>query len=237
MVSKTSISALNTVDIVLIIPFSAKFCLISIYRCGYANFRIFHFKKLLKIVVHIAPISPPFLSTPPPTLTIGKFSNFSRKKGLSNPVTPNSVPSHILRLKLLFKWGWGGVWTKKGGAEGKGGQSGQLCHYKHIYHKSCGICWSFFQNLQSRQNILSILSIKFQSHKVWSVKNQISAANRLKNGTSKIVVSKISISALNTVYIANKSPFAEFGLRSRYCCRNTQIFVLFIKKKLCTCIS
>ena len=95
----------------------------------------------------------------------------------------------------------------------------------------------FKVHLQSRQNIISILTITFQSQKVWSVKNQISAANRLKNGTSKIVVSKISISALNTVYIDNKSSIAEFGLRSRYCCRNTQIFVLFIKKKLCTCIS
>ena len=63
----------------------------------------------------------------------------------------------------------------------------------------------------NHQNIC-ILTIKFQSKKVWIVTNQISAANRLKNGTSKIVVSKISISALNTVYIANKSPFAEFGL-------------------------
>ena len=86
----------------------------------------------------------------------------------------------------------------------------------------------FKVHLQSRQNILSILTIKFQSQKVWSVKNQISAANRLKNGTSKIVVSKISLSALKTVYIANKTPFAEFGLR--YCCRTSQIFVLFIKK-------
>ena len=58
-------------------------------------------------------------------------------------------------------------------------------------------------------------------------KNQISAANRLKNETSKIVVSKTSISALNTVDTVLMSPhLAEFGLRSRYCCRNTLNFVL-----------
>ena len=33
-------------------------------------------------------------------------------------------------------------------------------------------------------------------------------SNRIKNGRSKIVVSKTSISALNTVDIANKSPFS-----------------------------
>ena len=40
-------------------------------------------------------------------------------------------------------------------------------------------------HLQNHQNILSILTIKFQSQKVWSLKNQISVGNRLKNGTSE----------------------------------------------------
>ena len=61
--------------------------------------------------------------------------------------------------------------------------------------------------------------IKLQSQKGWSVKskNQISAPNRLKNGTYKIMVGKTSISVLNTVDIGPISPLlAKFGLRSRY---------------------
>ena len=41
-------------------------------------------------------------------------------------------------------------------------------------------------HLQNHQIILSILTINFQSKKVWIVTNQISAANRLINGTSKM---------------------------------------------------
>ena len=41
-------------------------------------------------------------------------------------------------------------------------------------------------HLQNHENILSILTIKFQSQKVWIVTNQISAKNRIKNGTSKM---------------------------------------------------
>ena len=83
MVIKTSVLALNTVEVVYL----------SKYFCRkYAKFHIFHVKKLLRIVVHFVAPPPPhhplFCPSPPPILTIGQFSNFSRKKGLSTPVTP-----------------------------------------------------------------------------------------------------------------------------------------------------
>ena len=98
-----------------------------------------------------------------------------------------------------------------------------------------------WRDLNFTFKIVGIYKVFWQSKTVTKsleCKNQISAPKRLKNGPSKIVVSKTSISALNTVDTVLISPLlAEFGLRSRYCCRKYANFRIFHSKKLFTSIS
>ena len=180
--------------------------------------------------VHFAPPPPFFFILPPPpsTLTICQFSNFSRKKGLSSPVTSNSFPHTFC--------GWNyNLRVREGYGKRKGGRAKwtiiPLLTSKYIPNVVV-FAEFLWRDLNFTSKIVGIYKAFWQSKTVTKsleCKNQISAPKRLKNGPSKIVVSKTSISALNTVDTVLISPLlAEFGLRSRYCCGNTQIFVFLI---------